>query len=106
MSPVQIYTGAKAPQTTPRELALLTSSPLGLSFAKTSSARQGVDLSALIRPLSQLDDPSSAPPASAPPVPLRRPPPARPREPGPASAARCLQAHGDAGARTASLSAS
>src|SRR5439155_22752589 len=36
-----------------------------------------------------------APPASSPPVPLRRPPLPRPREPGLASATRRVQANGD-----------
>ena len=54
-----------------------------------------VDLSALIRRESQLDDHPPAPPASTPPVPLRRPPPARPREPRLAPAARRVQANGD-----------
>src|SRR6266446_5178460 len=57
--------------------------------------RQVVDLSALIRTQSQLDDPSPAPPASIPSLPVRRPPPARPREPGLAPPARRLQANGD-----------
>src|SRR5207247_2977774 len=57
--------------------------------------RQVVDLSALIRTQSQLDDPSPAPPASTPPLPVRRPPPARPRELGLAPPARRLQANGD-----------
>src|SRR5207245_9400574 len=65
-----------------------------LSFAKTSAAGQVVDLSALILTHSQLDDHSRAPPASAAPVPLRRPPPARDREPRPASAARRIQEDG------------
>src|SRR2546425_13137974 len=50
--------------------------------------RQVVDLSALIRRESRLDDHPLAPPASTPPVPLRRPSPARPREPGLAPPAR------------------
>src|SRR5258708_30631436 len=41
-----------------------------LSFAKTSASPHGVDLSPLIHPQSQLDDPSPAPPASSPPLPL------------------------------------
>src|SRR5207247_7819688 len=53
--------------------------------------RQVVDLSALIRRESRLDDPPLAPPASTPPVPLRRPPPARGREPCPTVAAGCVQ---------------
>jgi hypothetical protein len=64
------------------------------SFAKTSAAGQVVDLSALILTHSQLDDHSRAPPASAAPVPLRRPPPARDREPRPASATRRIQEDG------------
>src|SRR2546427_4905560 len=53
--------------------------------------RQVVDLSALIRRESRLDDHPLAPPASTPPVPLRRPPPARCREPCPAAAAGRVQ---------------
>jgi len=49
---------------------------------KTPSGGQVVDLSALIRTISELDDHPRAPPAATPPLPLRRPPPARPREPG------------------------
>jgi DNA invertase Pin-like site-specific DNA recombinase len=56
---------------------------------------QVVDLSALIRPLSQLDDHAPAPPVSGTALPLRRPPPARPREPGLAAAGRRLQANGE-----------
>ena len=66
----------------------------GLSFAKTSAAGQVVDLSALILTHSQLDDHSRAPPASAAPVPLGRPPPARDRELRPASATRRIQEDG------------
>src|SRR5438876_2543116 len=66
-----------------------------LSFAKTSAGRHVVDLSTLIRTQSQLDDPSPVPPASSPPLPVRRPPPARPRELGLAPAARRLQANND-----------
>src|SRR5207245_9840353 len=51
--------------------------------------------SALIRRQSQLDDHPPAPPASPPPVPLRRPPPARPGEPRLAPAARGLQENDD-----------
>ena len=59
-----------------------------LSLAKTPSRGQVIDLSALTQSQSQLDDHSPAAPASGPPLPLRRPPPARPREPGFAPAAR------------------
>ena len=57
--------------------------------------RQVVDLSVRIRPLSQLDDHSPAPPASAPSLLLRRPPPARHRDPGFASRTLRLQANDD-----------
>ena len=70
-------------------------SEANLSFAKTPSGGQVVDLSALIRRQSRLDDHPPAPPASTPPVPLRRPPPARPREPRLAPAARRVQENGD-----------
>src|SRR5437879_4411411 len=53
--------------------------------------RQVVDLSALIRRESRRDDHPLAPPASTSPVPLRRPSPARPREPGLAPPARRVQ---------------
>src|SRR5438034_3068006 len=66
-----------------------------LSLAKTQSAAQMFDLSALIRRRSRLDDHPPAPPASPPPVPLRRPPRPRPREPRLAPATRRLQANGD-----------
>src|SRR3989454_2052494 len=56
--------------------------------------RQVVDLSALIRRESQLDDHPLAPPSSTPPVPLRRPSPARPREPGLAPPTRRVQEDG------------
>src|SRR5436309_4863897 len=64
-----------------------------LSFAKTPSAGQVVDLSALIRREWPSHDHHAAlaPPL---PVPLRRPPPARPREPRPAPAAHRLQEDG------------
>jgi len=52
---------------------------------------QVVDLSALIRRESRLDDHPLVPPASTPPVPLRRPSPARPREPRLAPPARRVQ---------------
>src|SRR5438128_4978965 len=65
-----------------------------LSFAKTSAAGQVVDLSALILTHSRLNDHSPAPPASAAPVPLRRSPPPRDREPRPASATRRVQEDG------------
>jgi hypothetical protein len=64
----------------------------GLSLAITSSGGQVVDLSVLIRRQSRLDDHSPAPPASAPPLILRRLPPARHRESGFAPAARRVQA--------------
>src|SRR2546428_14036329 len=53
--------------------------------------RQVVDLSALIRRESRREDHPLAPPASTSPVPLRRPSPARPREPGLAPPARRVQ---------------
>ena len=55
---------------------------------------QVVDLAALIRRESRLDDHPLAPPASTPPVPLRRPPPARPRKPCLAPPARRVQEDG------------
>jgi hypothetical protein len=67
-----------------------------LSIAKTALASQAVDLSFRIRPLSQLDDLSPAPPVSPSPLPLRWPPPAGHREPGFAPPARRLQADDDA----------
>jgi hypothetical protein len=63
----------------------------GLSVAKTPASGQMVDLSVRIRPLSQLDDHSPAPPVSASPLPLRWPPSARNREPGLAPPALGLQ---------------
>src|SRR5882724_1561514 len=54
-------------------------------------AAQAVDLSVLIQTQSRLDDHSPAPPASTLPLPLRQPPPARGREPCPATAARRVQ---------------
>src|SRR2546428_2337264 len=66
-----------------------------LSFAKTPSAGQVVDLSALIRREWPSHDPHAAAPAPPLPVPLRRPPPARSREPCPAPAARRVQKEGD-----------
>src|SRR5216684_3019527 len=66
-----------------------------LSFAKTPSGEQVVDLSALIRRQSEPDDHPPAPPAPTPPVPVRRPPPARPREPRLAAATGRLQADGE-----------
>src|SRR5437867_4205502 len=56
---------------------------------------QVVDLSALILTQSRLNGHSPAPPAPSAPVLLRRPPPARDREPCPASATRRVQADGD-----------
>jgi hypothetical protein len=67
-----------------------------LSVAKTASTGRMVDLSVRIRPLSELDDHSSTPPGSASPLPLRRPPPARPRESGLAPPALRLHADDDA----------
>src|SRR5439155_15469485 len=64
---------------------------VSLSFARTSAAGQVIDLSALILTQSRLDGHSPAPPAPSAPVPLRRPPPARDREPCPASATRRAQ---------------
>jgi hypothetical protein len=61
---------------------------------QNSVRRQVVDLSALIRRQSQLDDHPPSPPAPPPPLPRRRPSPTRPREPSPAPAARRLQANG------------
>src|SRR5216684_7064820 len=66
-----------------------------LSFAKTPSGEQVVDLSALIRRQSEPDDHPPAPSAPTPPVPVRRPPPARPREPRLAAATGRLQADGE-----------
>src|SRR5207237_6245733 len=71
-----------------------------LSLAKTPAGSQVVDLSALIRRESRLDDPSPAPRASTPALPLRRPPPARSREPRLAPATRRLQAKGDPASTT------
>src|SRR5467141_373828 len=65
-----------------------------LSLAKTTPGGQVVDLSVLIRPQSQFDDHSPAPPASAPPLSLRWPPPARPGEPRSAPATRRIQTNG------------
>src|SRR3989442_13311689 len=65
-----------------------------LSFAKTPSGGQVVDLLALIQRHSQPDDHPPAPPASTPPLPLRRPSPARPREPCLAPPARRVQEDG------------
>src|SRR5438093_7600285 len=62
--------------------------------------RQVVDLSALIRSESRLDDHSPAPRASTPPLPLRGPPPACSREPRLAPAARRLQAKVDPASTT------
>src|SRR3989442_14729088 len=68
---------------------------LWLSFAKPSAAGQVVDLSALILTHSRLNGHSPAPPVPSAPVLLRRPPPARDREPCPASATRRVQEDGD-----------
>src|SRR4030095_9974712 len=70
-----------------------------LSFAKPGR-RQVVDLSALIRTQSRPDVQSLAPPDSALSLPLRRPSPARPREPGLVPSARRLQANGDSATTT------
>jgi hypothetical protein len=56
---------------------------------------QVIDLPALIRRQSPVDDHPSAPPASTPPGPLRRPPPGRPGEPCVAPPARRLQKNGE-----------
>jgi hypothetical protein len=53
-----------------------------------------VDLSTLIRTISERDDHPRAPPASTPPVPLRWPAPACPGESCPTSAARRVQTNG------------
>src|SRR5467141_4542500 len=66
-----------------------------LSFAKTPSGEQVVDLSALIQRQSEPDDHPPAPSAPTPPVPVRRPPPARPGEPRLAAATGRLQADGE-----------
>jgi len=92
-APIRIYVYENADGTATVSY-LPPSVALALSFAKTSAAGQVVDLSALILTHSQLDDHSRAPPASAAPVPLRRPPPARDREPRPASATRRIQEDG------------
>src|SRR5437899_11259506 len=60
---------------------------------KLHPAAKVVDLSALIRTQSKLDDQPLAPLTSTPPLSLRRPSPARPREPGLAPPARRLQAN-------------
>src|SRR5215831_12168287 len=67
-----------------------------LSLAKTPSGGHVVDLSARIRRQSQLDDHHPPPPAPTLPVPLRRSPPARPREPRLAPAARRVPENGHA----------
>src|SRR3989442_4017383 len=64
-----------------------------LCFAQTSSGSQVIDLSALVWPQSRLDDHPATPAAPAPPLLLRRAPPARPREPRPSPAACRLQAN-------------
>src|SRR5436309_3184580 len=66
-----------------------------LSFAKTPPADQVVDLPALMRRQSPVDDHAPAPLASTPPDPLRRPPPGRSGEPRLAPATRRLQENGD-----------
>src|SRR2546428_8653405 len=66
-----------------------------LSFAKTPSGEQVVDLSALIRRESLPADPHTAPLARAPPIPVRRPPTACPRDPRLATATGLLQAADD-----------
>src|SRR5258708_5667252 len=66
-----------------------------LSFAKPPSGEQVLDLSALIRRQSEPDDHPPAPSAPTPPVLVRRPPPARPREPRLAAATGRLQADGE-----------
>src|SRR5437879_1417307 len=62
-----------------------------LSFAKTMAGAETVDLAVLIQTQSRLDDHSPAPSASTVPLPLRRPPAARGREPCPAATARRVQ---------------
>src|SRR5437016_3892159 len=79
---------AASPKTSPSALR-------SLSFAKTSTRGQVVDLSALIRTESELHDHPLAPRASSLPLPLRRPPPARPREPRLAPPARRVQENHD-----------
>ena len=66
-----------------------------LSFAKTVSGSQVVDLSTLIRRQIRPDDHLLTPPASSLPLSLRWPPPARPREPSLAPAARRVQENDD-----------
>src|SRR5882724_6925208 len=61
---------------------------------QNSVRREVVDLPALIRRRSWFDDHPPAPAASPPALSLRRPPPARPRKPRLAPAARRLQANG------------
>src|SRR2546426_5821213 len=73
------------------EVFVMKSTHAGLSFAKTLPGGQVIDLSAPIRKQFRLDDRPLAPRASTPPVPLRRPPPARGREPCPAAATGCVQ---------------
>src|SRR3989442_6220914 len=68
---------------------------VGRSFPKPPPADQVVDLPALMRRQSPVDDHPPAPLASTPPDPLRRPPPARPGEPRLAPATRRLQENGD-----------
>jgi hypothetical protein len=77
----------------PRKSRQLTT--VFLSLAKTSCGSQVVDQQALMQPSFQLDDLSPAPPASASPLPLWRPPPLGPRESGRASTARRIQTNGD-----------
>ena len=61
---------------------------------QNSVRREVVDLPALIRRRSWFDDHPPAPAASPPALSLRPPPPARPRKPRLAPAARRLQANG------------
>src|SRR2546425_12178727 len=61
---------------------------------QNSVRREVVDLPALIRRRSWFDDHPPAPAGSPPALSLRRPPPARPRKPRLAPAARRLQANG------------
>src|SRR6267142_3315043 len=67
---------------------------LHVVLRQNSVRREVVDLPALIRRRSWFDDHPPAPAASPPALSLRRPPPARPREPRLAPAARRLQANG------------
>ena len=67
-----------------------------VSFDRIPSGGQAVDVSALIARESRSHDQYVTPLASPLPVPLWRPPPARPREPRPAPAARRVQENREA----------